>query len=73
MTEPFPERLQHFRMDRKRTWGDVIDDNPEDWAWYVRADLHHALEMKLAAAQAEIECWKCSDCGHSVEKGEDDE
>ena len=51
----FPKSFQHFRMDRKRTWGDVVDDNPDDWAWYVRADLYQELEAKLAAAEAKLQ------------------
>lgn len=52
MTEAFPDKLEVFRRDRKRTWGDVVDDNSENWAWYVRFDLYQELEAKLAAAEA---------------------
>lgn len=52
MTDAFPDKLEVFRRDRKRTWGDVTDGNPDDWAWYVRKDLYDALQAKLAAAEA---------------------
>ena len=52
MTDAFPDKLEVFRRDRKRTWGDVVDDSPDNWAWYVRFDLYQELDSRLAAAEA---------------------
>jgi len=49
--DAFPDKLEVFRRDRKQTWGDVVDGNLEDWAWYVRKDLYDALQAKLEAAE----------------------
>jgi hypothetical protein len=48
MKEPFPSVISVFRQDRKQTWGDVIDNNPEDRKEYIRKDLYDELKEKLA-------------------------
>lgn len=40
MSEAFPDRLSVFRQDRRRTFADVIDDDPNDWQNYVLESLH---------------------------------
>ena len=49
MKEPFPSVISVFRQDRKQTWGDVIDNNPEDRKEYIRKDLYDELKEKLVA------------------------
>jgi len=38
IAEAFPDKLQIFRRDRKMTFGDQVDHDPNDWQAYIRAD-----------------------------------
>ena len=62
--EAFPDKLQIFRRDRKMTFGDHMDHDPNDWQAYIRADAAQAQIdaavmaerercAKLAAARAD--------------------
>jgi hypothetical protein len=51
--EAFPEKLHIFRRDRKMTFGDHVNNDPNDWQAYIRAD---AVQAKIdAAVKAERE------------------
>ena len=53
IAEAFPDKLQIFRRDRKMTFGDHVDHDPNDWQAYIRAD---DVQAQIdAAVQAERE------------------
>jgi hypothetical protein len=58
--EAFPDKLQIFRRDRKMTFGDHVNHDPNDWQAYIRAD---AVQAQIdAAVRAERErCAKVAD------------
>jgi hypothetical protein len=50
--EAFPEKLHIFRRDRKMTYGDHVDHDPNDWQAYIRADFAQA-QIDAAAIREE--------------------
>jgi hypothetical protein len=62
--EAFPDKLQIFRRDRKMTFGDHVNHDPNDWQVYIRAD---AAQAQIdAAVKAERErCAKTAEA-HGV-------
>jgi hypothetical protein len=53
IVEAFPDRLKIFRRDRKMTFGDHVNYDPNDWQAYIRAD---AVQAQIdAAVEAERE------------------
>lgn len=50
----FPDRIRHFRFDRKMTMGDHLNHDPSDWRWYVRADLFDAQAAENARLRAAV-------------------
>ena len=51
--EAFPDTIQIFRRDRKMTFGDHVNHDPNDWQSYIRAD---AVQAQIdAAVRAERE------------------
>jgi hypothetical protein len=49
----FPDTIQIFRRDRKMTFGDHVNHDPNDWQAYIRAD---AVQAQIdAAVKAERE------------------
>jgi hypothetical protein len=84
MSEAFPDQLSVFRQDRKRTWADVIDDDPNDWEQYVRKSLHEeqigilrgriesleAINADLVRAiQGQHDFTMCRKCGTYMKRG----
>ena len=47
IAKAFPDNLQIFRRDRKMTFGDHVDHDPNDWQAYIRAD---AVQAQIDAA-----------------------
>ncbi len=47
IAEAFPDKLQIFRRDRKMTFGDQVNHDPNDWQTYIRAD---AVQAQIDAA-----------------------
>jgi hypothetical protein len=45
--EAFPDKLHIFRRDRKMTFGDHVNHDPNDWQAYIRAD---AVQAQIDAA-----------------------
>ena len=45
--EAFPEKLHIFRRDRKMTFGDHVNHDPNDWQVYIRVD---AVQAQIDAA-----------------------
>ncbi len=43
----FPDKLNIFRRDRKMTFGDHVNYDPNDWQAYIRAD---AVQAQISAA-----------------------
>jgi hypothetical protein len=53
IAKAFPDTLQIFRRDRKMTFGDHVNYDPNDWRVYIRAD---AAQARIdAAVRAERE------------------
>jgi len=53
IAEAFPDTIQIFRRDRKMTFGDHVNHDPNDWQAYIRAD---AVQAQIdAAVKAERE------------------
>ena len=51
--EAFPDKLHIFRRDRKMTFGDHVNHDPNDWQAYIRAN---AVQAQIdAAVKAERE------------------
>ncbi len=47
IAEAFPDKLQIFRRDRKMTFGDHVNHDPNDWQAYIRAD---SVQAQIDAA-----------------------
>lgn len=84
MSEEFPDRLSVFRQDRRRTFADVIDDDPNDWQNYVLKSLHdeqigimrgrieslEAINADLVRAlQGQHDFTLCNKCGTYMKRG----
>jgi hypothetical protein len=49
----FPAQQQIFRRDRRMTFGDHIDNEPEDWRAYIRKDIVQDLIDTIRRGQNE--------------------
>lgn len=47
IAKAFPDKLQIFRRDRKMTFGDHVNHDPNNWQVYIRAD---AVQAQIDAA-----------------------
>jgi hypothetical protein len=54
--EAFPDKLHIFRRDRKMTFGDHVNHDPNDWQAYIRADAVQAqIDAAVKAERAKVD------------------
>ncbi len=53
IAEAFPDTIQIFRRDRKMTFGDHVNHDPNDWQVYIRADAVQAQIDSAVKAERE--------------------